>query len=80
LFSIANEVKHPALGRATRKQEKTHYLRALAYTCQIFLGRNKILGGKVVITDESMGISQLFGGHAPGLPPPKVYAYVYKYE
>jgi len=32
---------------------------------------------KVAITDESMGVSQLLEGHAPGQPP-KVYAYDHK--
>jgi len=31
----------------------------------------------VVITDESVDVSQLFGGHVPGLPlTPQVYAYL----
>jgi len=34
-------------------------------------GQTEILGGgqKVVKSDKCMGVSQLLGGHVPGLPP-----------
>ena len=39
------------------------------------LGATKILGEKVAITDETIGISQLLGAQAPAVPPKVTYVY-----
>jgi len=45
-----------------------------------FGGKPKYWGGqKVVKSDKCMGVSQLFGGHVPGLLP-KVYTYDLTYS
>ena len=41
--------------------------------CHKYWGKPKYLGGKVVILDESMGVSQLLGARVRAAP--KVYAY-----
>jgi len=40
----------------------------LAQTCPKYSGENKIIGGKVIIIDESLGVSQLWGTRARCAP------------